>query len=268
MKNTVTVDQAIQRGQLLCNMPTILFLAGPGILCLYLKLDTPYTIAAFAAGFISAWLYWGLIITYWRLWAFERVKNIPELKKAAIEAKLIWPDGHFFEKTEIRSKAQRNRLRLLENKLVVDKYTDDPKVPDTTILYFSKSNARLELIGGIACLAFAVFLYLTANTPKARFFAYIAPLLGVWYIYKGIKKLRDTNPQLVLSDKGIETKEKGSIDWEDIYDEKIIVRRNESILSYYHSGGEIDIEVDKIDISVKDLKHLLKVYRGRYEQNL
>jgi hypothetical protein len=51
------------------------------------------------------------MITKWRLWAFENVRNVHELKERAVQAKLIWPDHSIFEKMEIRSASDKERWR-------------------------------------------------------------------------------------------------------------------------------------------------------------
>lgn len=72
--------------------------------------------AVFVAGFIAAWLWWSVNVPKWRLWAYERVNDIPELKRRAVAIGLTWPDGHFFERTEIKSNAHAARERELEGR--------------------------------------------------------------------------------------------------------------------------------------------------------
>ncbi len=62
-----------------------------------------YLIAGIA-GITAPWLWWSYSVPKWRLWAYERVENIPALISEAVAVGLIWPPGHFFEKTEIKSK--------------------------------------------------------------------------------------------------------------------------------------------------------------------
>ena len=68
----------------------------------------------FFASWPLAWLTWSLLVVRWRVWAYERVDDLDELKMHAVAAGLIWRDGHFFERTEIRSQHQRKRIRDLE----------------------------------------------------------------------------------------------------------------------------------------------------------
>ena len=62
----------------------------------------------------TAWLGWSIQISRWRLWAYRRVDDIPALKSAAVTAGLIWPEGHFFERTEFRSRDQIEEMSRLE----------------------------------------------------------------------------------------------------------------------------------------------------------
>jgi hypothetical protein len=122
--SNVTIDQAIARGTRVVNAPVILLLLSPGIvwvcggrtLAVHIG-DTAMFIAMivlFVGCFIAAWLWWSVQVPKWRLWAYERVDDIPELKRRAIEARLIWPDRSIFSRTEIRSPAHAARERELE----------------------------------------------------------------------------------------------------------------------------------------------------------
>jgi len=71
-----------------------------------------YVIAVF--GFILAWLWLSISVPRWRLWAYANVQDIGSLKQRAVEVGLTWPDGHFFEKTEIKSREIRDRERELD----------------------------------------------------------------------------------------------------------------------------------------------------------
>ncbi|MCP4428649.1 MAG: hypothetical protein GY803_29535, partial [Chloroflexi bacterium] len=65
-------------------------------------------------GFVLAWVWWSFNVPKWRLWALERVEDIPQLYKKAISYGIMWSRGHFFEKTEIRSKNHTFKEKELE----------------------------------------------------------------------------------------------------------------------------------------------------------
>ena len=120
MRQEVSVDKAIKRGHLIVNVPVMITLIGCPALALYLSkqnLIPGWGIAVgFVIGFLFAWLIWSYMITKWRVWAFENVRNVHELKKRAIQEKLIWADGNIFEKTEIRNWEDKQKLKKLERK--------------------------------------------------------------------------------------------------------------------------------------------------------
>jgi len=62
---------------------------------------------------VLAWIWWSITIPKWRIWALQNVDHWPELETAAIEAKLTWPRGSIFEKTEIKSREQRELEQAL-----------------------------------------------------------------------------------------------------------------------------------------------------------
>ncbi len=111
----ITVMQAIHRGLNFVNGPVLLLLIGPAALVTWLF---PHAAtlgwASMAGGFIAAWLWWSWSVPRWRLWAYQRVDNIAELKRAAVVARLVWPDGHFFERTELKSARHAAREKALE----------------------------------------------------------------------------------------------------------------------------------------------------------
>ena len=122
----ITVAAAVRRGTLIVNGPVMALLAVPGLLVVMSAKPltamlgsrdavSSLTLATFALGFVLAWTWWSLSVPRWRLWAYERVDDIPALKAHAIRAGLIWPDGSVFQRTEIRSAEMARRIRELES---------------------------------------------------------------------------------------------------------------------------------------------------------
>jgi hypothetical protein len=75
-----------------------------------------WLIGTFLLGFAIAWVWWSTMVPQWRVWAWPRVDDLAELKRLAIRAGIIWPEGSFFEKTEIRSKSIQAKLLELEGR--------------------------------------------------------------------------------------------------------------------------------------------------------
>lgn len=124
--DTVTIDQAISRGIRVVNVPVWGLMAMPAALLIFGRrplavLVGPELVDAvlvIACGFcfVGAWFWWSIQIPKWRLWAYERVTDIPELKRRAIEAQLTWPDGSIFARTEIKSASHKAREQELERR--------------------------------------------------------------------------------------------------------------------------------------------------------
>jgi len=121
MKGTLSVRQAIRRGLLVVNGPVLALLFGP--LAVFVLLIKHQVIARqynwvglpiFVAGFVLAWLWWSVTVPRWRIWAYERVEDIQELKEQAVSVGLTWPMGHAFNRTEIKSAEQARREQELD----------------------------------------------------------------------------------------------------------------------------------------------------------
>jgi len=121
---TVSIDEALVKGWRLVNYPVLALLCGPGLLVILLgdqidavlgarRAQTLYW-AIFLIGFLGAWLWWSIAVPKWRLWAYERVDDIAELKRRAVAQQLIWPDGSILAKTEIKSRTHAAREAELE----------------------------------------------------------------------------------------------------------------------------------------------------------
>lgn len=67
--------------------------------------------AACAVGLGLAWLAWSYNVPRWRLWAYARADDLGRLKTLAQQLGIVWPDGHFFERTELRSPTYDEELR-------------------------------------------------------------------------------------------------------------------------------------------------------------
>ena len=143
MSSKISVDKAIQKGQLLVNLPVVIILFG--LIAISTELSAQYTFFAvliFISAFILAWLYWSFAITKWKLWAYQNVEDLVELKKAAVKSNLIWADGNFFNKTEIKSKKEE----LLEKKLLEKANATFVPAQSPTILYLKLALVYIAVL--------------------------------------------------------------------------------------------------------------------------
>jgi hypothetical protein len=122
----ISLSLAVTVGTLWINIPVLCLLLSPIIVYALLlgpegrrpgtANDLIAVVALLLLGFLAAWLWWSVMIPRWRLWAWSRVESIPELKRRAVGAGLIWPEGHFFERTEFRTQSTEKALRDLEHR--------------------------------------------------------------------------------------------------------------------------------------------------------
>jgi len=116
----------LKRGQIEVNGPVTIILVVVPILSIFLSsmiFPKEYVgIGIFTGlilGFVLAWLWWSYKIVKWRIWAFEHTKksNWNSLKERAVIQKLIWNDGSIFEKTEIRSKEDTQKIQKINSEI-------------------------------------------------------------------------------------------------------------------------------------------------------
>ncbi|MBO9561524.1 MAG: hypothetical protein J7621_02075 [Niastella sp.] len=272
MYETVTVDQAIAKAQRTINLPVILFIVGGIAGAVYVGIQNILPVWIIPIGIVLAigfgWLYWSITITKWKVWAFENVRNVHELKKRAVKEKLIWSDYSFWNKTEIWSAMDRAKWESLQSKFNQDDlFTDDVTVPSETVIRYSRSKNFFEMAIMLAIMGVGV--YLLAATDSV-IIGVICILLGGFLAYKEYKQATNTEPQIILSDKGIQTASTPFYEWNDILDEDVVDRRSGKTTNYYlvydYPGGSVEVQIDDLETDQKKLYDLLNLYRGRYKK--
>jgi len=272
MYESVTVDQAISRGKRMINLPTFIIIFGVGVLSIYLsiaKLIPEWAMfAAFLGAIILGWIYWSFVITKWRLWAFENVRNVHELQRKAIEAKLIWSEGSFFEKTEIRSSADKQKWASLQSKFEQeDVYTDDYSLPDETLIYYSKPT-EFFLMGLYASgIGLGIYLFENQNAVIAAIVIIVCIYLG----YSSYKKITNKRPQIIINNKGIETISLAFAEWKDVMDDMVVTRQqgksSVTYLEYTTNAGSVQMNISELGVTKKALENMLHTYRVRSENH-
>ncbi len=122
-EDEIQVNKVLNMGQLFVNLPVMIVMFGLMWLSYYLKeaeiISMMLTSFGFILSFILGWLTWSVLVPLWRIWAFGKIEEefYYYLKQEAIYAMLIWPDGSFFEKTEIRTKEQKLKIKAINDKI-------------------------------------------------------------------------------------------------------------------------------------------------------
>ncbi|HEY2583057.1 MAG TPA: hypothetical protein VGI43_14700 [Mucilaginibacter sp.] len=272
MFETITVDEALKKGRRMVTYPCLMFIfAGMGVSGVLLIVDAIPGWGFFIGlglGVFLAWLYWSIVITKWRVWAFDNVRNVHELKKRAIKENLIWGDNNFFEKTEIRSAADGEKLNTLQSKFEKpDLFADDFEVPQEVKIYYSKRKSLFSLVIMIGVTGLGVWLVLSDS-----YFGIFSIGLGLVFIYSEIKHLINKNPQIVLNNEGVQTSSAPFYNWKDVRNEdvtkKITGESSTYYLNYDCPDGGKELQITDLDITHSALENLLRVYRGRNDKKM
>lgn len=270
MVETVSVDEAIKKAVITVNTPTLIIMFGMWGLCFFMTMATslPVWVIIITAvlSFAFGWLYWAIAITRWRIWAFDNVRNVHELKTRAIGKQLIWPDGSIFEKTELRSAAQKQKLAELSEKFKQpDLFIDDLTVPLETIIRYSKVNTIFSVILGLF-VACGSGYYLMQVKFDWWLLAFMVG--GVYLLVSGYRKSQNREPQITISNEGIQTVKDSFYNWDDISDEAARVigygKSSKPHLCFNCPEGKREIDISELDISFGKLEKLLIVYRNRH----
>jgi len=97
----ISVALAVQRGQQVVNLPVQLAIVIGFSVAAFVALFSIFlAVLPAAAGFVVGWLWWSYSVPQWRRWALQRGVNPGDLQRQAVAAKLVWPKGSIFEKTE------------------------------------------------------------------------------------------------------------------------------------------------------------------------
>jgi hypothetical protein len=272
MFESVTVDEAIARGKRMLTYPSLIIFFGVWALffCLAVKTIVPFwfLVAGFVPAGLLAWLYWSVMVTRWRLWAFENVRNVHELQKRAVKKQLLAKEGKFIQKTEIWTAEQKERWKLLQDKFKVDDvFIEDYAVPAETIIHYSKNKAGFALIFGLVFLGGSVWLLTQEDSRLASIGGFFVG--GLLFIV-GLKHYVNRQPQIILSNDGVQLANTPFYSWAQITNEDTeLVRRGKSstmYLKYNCPEGEKRIEINELEVSTSAIENLLRVYRGRYTQ--
>jgi hypothetical protein len=275
MKNQVTVDKAISRGLLTVNGPVLLTLIGCPILALIFSKNNvipDWGIGiAVLIGTILAWLIWSFRITKWRIWAFENVRNVHELRQKAIEFKLIWPEGSIFEKTEIRSNEVKEKLKTIKKKFELeDVYEEDYTLPPKKEIYYSIIFTFMELRITFLIIGMGIFFIIL----KEQIFYFLGASLAIIGVYVTMKEFRNPSNkevQIIIDANGIQTKNSELKSWSNIKSEVVIQEGTGSSIKhyltfYYNETSYEKINIDYLNVTPNQMENILRTYRIRHEK--
>lgn len=265
----VTVEQAIKRGKQTVSYP----LMGISIVVFALSflgflISWEFVVIGMALSFLLPLLYWSIMISRWRLWAFENVRNVHELKRRAISNNLIWPDGSFFERVEIRTPSQKLKWLQLEDRFKLeDNFQEDFTIPSQTIIGYSKSKLPVMMALSLLAVGILIYeLYTGSSDTRAWMHAIIEFLaLTFWYILQ-----KGGKPQVILCNEGVEIAGAPFYTWSQISNERVVTPKSHfthnsiAFFEYNTPYGSSKIEISDFDIGIIEFERLLVAYRSRH----
>jgi len=272
----LTIDKAISKGHQMVNYPVIgILIIGP-IFSVFLAAyyQTGWFHFGIVLSILGAWFYWSAMITKWRIFAFGNCRNVHELKRRAINEKLIWPDGSWFEKTEIRSFLHKEKLKQIQKKFKIqdelELYDDDGSIPQESIIYYSKVSLRT--LWGLGLIMFGVALYWIIFDNLLYGCFILIPALYILYEADNKSKIKD--PYIIINSKGIKLLNSRFISWKNI-DEvnrelkgsgknskwllRIWVRDTNKNKVYCE-----EIAISDLDLPTKKILRRVNIHRQRY----
>ena len=281
MYNEIGVEKAINRGKWLVNitsMGIVVFALVLFVMFPLLNINIMFISFAIPVGILIAIIYRGFMVTYWRLWAFERVRNVHELKHRAEQVSIILGTGERnLGKMEFRTSAQNARWdELLPKFKTSDLLVDDPDLADEHRIHFSQLKKVLIMLMSILCIGFGLALIFMPQKEPFSFSAIWGYVFGTfivfgmcWLFYDSLKGLRNRAPQIILNNNGLQTSDTYFYSWAEISDEKVISRgtgkSRSSYLIYDIQAGRKEFYIDDFDLSAGRIDRLLRAYRSRYE---
>ncbi|MGL2967367.1 hypothetical protein [Flavobacterium sp. XGLA_31] len=275
MRMMVTVEEAISKARRTIFYPMLLIflgaIVGAIILVAQYHITTWIIAIGFVVGFVTSWVYWSFAITHWRIWAFENVRNVQELKRKAILYNIIKEDGTFSNRTEIRSRAQKQKLQDLERKFSVkDIYRDDFNIPKETRI--KSGYIGNGIVAGTGFLMFVMITrLLLASANKMDYRLLVPLLLGGLLSFFGVKELLSKEPRLVLNAEGIKLAKKNLMEWHHITNDFVVPRLKMDTIKHYlifdYKDKPVELLISGLELQPNEIENLLRVYRIRFERN-
>lgn len=238
-----------------------------------LRLSSWWFVVAVVFPIANMWAWWCVAVTGWRIWAYERVRNVHELITIARQEELIPAEGSWLERTEWRTRADQERLAALAVRFnTPDEFSDDHMIGERTEILYSATKAWTGIVGSMFMFALATYIVVNA-LPKDRSVWWVPVLcvaLGAVVMVRQITRLMDRRPVIILDENGIELRGGGFHLWSAINMEQVVrVRRGKNgfdELSFRTPQGVVAFRIDPLRTNKDELRHLMSVYRGRCEQ--
>lgn len=269
MNENVTVEEAISKAKKYLDLPIKIFGIGLFLLLflniIYHKNNSWIIFVGYFPVIIIIYLWQKYATTKWQFWAFENVRNVHELKKAAIQNEIIKPNKSIFEQSEKFEIKHKSKLDKLRKKFELeDVFNEDLSIPFETKIFYNKSKMFFFFSFNFIFFCFLIFVSLQENT--IFIIALIFLILSIYYLIRFL----NYKPQIIINNKGISTKKTSFYNWKEIENEEVITDRQGRAVNYYliynHPNGNEKLNIGNFNTNNRKLNKLLILYRGRYKK--
>ena len=271
MQETISVDEAIKKGIYSVNLPALLiFLIGliASFATAFIFFKPYEMIAGLIVSYVLATAYRAIMAAKWRIWAFDKVRNVHELHERALSEKLLYPTNRpGFGVINYNSESQKKHLEKLQAKFrQPDIFIDDRSVPAETVIRYSLLKYSIWIIMFVLMTIFGIYL-----CTLGHMISYIIgiPLIviGIVNTYMRIRNMLSREPQIILNNDGMRTASTPFYKWNEIANENAIREGTGKYAMYYlcydHPKGTTKFHVIDLEVGFIRLQKLLRVYRGR-----
>lgn len=162
---------------------------------------------------------------------------------------------------------------------------DKSKLPSEIFIEISKLDSCISVLGNFIFIILGFYFVslmgsdYTEFNRQDYFILLFAGALIFGYAWKIIKKIIQMSSQkatLFISNKGIALQGNSLMNWNEIRNEKVITRKENSddskyetemkYLSLFHKSKRIELKIDDLNIADYTLEQYLKIYRERFNQ--
>ncbi|WP_374950742.1 hypothetical protein [Mucilaginibacter sp.] len=168
----ISVDEAITKGRQMLLLPRIVMVVGlvfflfpmalifigvfegPPFTTNVWLVCTGVTVFCFVVFCYLPYLFWSKRTTRWKLWAFDNVDDVHELKIMATGAHLCPAYSTVMDKLQIQSAEEREQWRNLQDRFNFrSAFKDDPEIPARTEVFYSKLHLTIQILFALLFVA-------------------------------------------------------------------------------------------------------------------
>jgi len=135
------------------------------------------------------------------------------------------------------------------------------------IIRYSKTQAYILLVFGLIFFGSGIYLFIRHSYVSCS----IPLFFGAYWIFSGFKTAVNYKPQIIMSDKGIETFRTPFYLWSEIKNEEIIKegpgKTEKFFFVYDYPNGSERLEITEYDLGGEEFGNLLREYRTKHNNS-